>query len=84
MSYLIDTDIIIDFLKNQNSSLLLFDQIASDDLKISVITWAEVEYGITKSPNPKKKKAEFMEKVSNISIKSAFFFFGLGEFVIPY
>ena len=71
MSYLIDTDVIIDFLKNQNSAYFLFEKIATDNLMISIITWVEVEYGIKKSPNPEKRKAEFMEMLDSFSIKIA-------------
>ena len=58
MEYLVDTDILIDFLKNQKPAIDLFSKIKDVPIKISVITFLEVEYGIKKSQNSEKRKNE--------------------------
>lgn len=68
MDYLIDTDIIIDFLKNQNNSVAFFTKIADYPIKISVINQIEIEYGIQKSVHPQKRKKEFQDFLDSFSI----------------
>ncbi|PJC30478.1 hypothetical protein CO051_05490 [Candidatus Roizmanbacteria bacterium CG_4_9_14_0_2_um_filter_39_13] len=49
MEILIDSDIIIDFLSNQNSAVVFFrESISNKKIYISVISWAEVVYGFKK------------------------------------
>ena len=69
MIYLVDTDVIIDFLKNQKPAIDLFNKINSELIKISVITFLEIEYGIKKSYHPEKKKEEFINFMSEFSIE---------------
>jgi predicted nucleic acid-binding protein len=49
MSYLVDSDLIIDFLRNRLQAISLFKRIYSEDIKISIASWIEVMYGIKKS-----------------------------------
>ena len=50
MGILIDSDIIIDFLNNQNSAVNFFkDSTTNNELFISVISWIEVVYGFKKN-----------------------------------
>lgn len=58
MSYLLDSDVIIDFLYGKYP-ILKYQRLTGEDLSISVITKAEVWYGIIKSPNFEKKSQEF-------------------------
>ena len=72
MSYLLDSDIIIDFLYNKDPDKTL-PKLIDEDLYISVITKAEIYYGILKSANHKKRSQEFLDlttllRVSKISI----------------
>lgn len=49
MSYLADSDVIIDFLRSQPQAISLFKRISSQNISISVASWAEIMYGIRKS-----------------------------------
>lgn len=69
MIYLVDTDVIIDFLKNQKPAIDLFNKISGKSIKISVITYLEIEYGIKKSYHPEKKKEEFNNFINEFSIE---------------
>lgn len=69
MNYLADTDVIIDFLKHQQPAIDLFNKINSESIKISVITYLEIEYGIKKSYHPEKRKEEFIHFMKEFSIE---------------
>ncbi len=66
MGYLLDSDIIIDFLKNKESAVSLLQQIGDQQWFISIISWLEILYGIEKSTRPKKRRGEF-EKFLSLS-----------------
>jgi len=73
MGILVDSDIIIDFLNNQNSTINFFKEKTNDEeLFISIISWAEVVYGFKKikSSNKEKLFQDFLEvnKIVVISI----------------
>ncbi len=73
MGILIDSNIIIDFLNNQDSAVNFFKEITSDrELFISIISWAEVVYGFKKNKSFNKEKLfqDFLEdyKIVIISI----------------
>lgn len=70
MNYLVDTDVVIDFLKNQKYSLSFFDKLADQRINISVITLIEIEYGLMKTQEPEKRRAEFNSFLENYSIKT--------------
>ena len=64
MGILIDSDIIIDFLNNQDFAVNFFKETTSSkELFISVISWAEVVYGFKKinSLNKAKLFQDFLE-----------------------
>lgn len=69
MNYLLDTDIVIDFLKNQKPAIDLFRRLTNESLKISVITLMEIGYGIEKSYDPGKKKKQFRNFIEEFSIE---------------
>ncbi len=69
MIYLADTDVIIDFLKSQQPAIDLFNKISDEPIKISVITYLEIEYGIKKSHHPEKRKEEFIHFMREFSIE---------------
>jgi len=55
MGILIDSNIIIDFLNNQDSAVDFFkNRSQNKDLFISIISWAEVVYGFRKNKSHKK------------------------------
>ena len=64
MGYLLDSDIIIDFLKNKGSAVSLLQQIQSQQWFISIISWLEILYGVEKSTQPKKRREEFKKFLS--------------------
>ena len=53
MSYLIDTNIVIDYLKGVKPVVDKISEVLEDNLQISVISLAELYYGAEKSGNPK-------------------------------
>jgi len=72
MGILVDSDIIIDFLNNQNFALNFFKETAiKKELFISIISWAEVVYGFRKNKSLKKAQLfkDFLQE-NNISIIS--------------
>ena len=69
MGYLVDTDVIINYFHNQKDTLFLFKKIKNKPINISVVTLIEIEYGITKSSNPEKRRKEFQAFVDYFSIK---------------
>ena len=69
MIYLVDTDVIIDFFKDQKPAVSLFHKISNEVIKISVITFLEIEYGIEKSYQPEKKKQQFRDFINVFSIE---------------
>lgn len=73
MGILVDSDIIIDFLNNQDFAIDFFKETdSSKELFISVISWAEVVYGFKKINSLSKAKLfqDFLEnnKIAIISI----------------
>ncbi|MBI5123068.1 type II toxin-antitoxin system VapC family toxin [Candidatus Roizmanbacteria bacterium] len=68
MDYLIDTDVCIDFLKDQKPATDLFHKLTNESIKISVITLIEIGYGIEKSYQPEKKKKQFRDFINEFSI----------------
>jgi tRNA(fMet)-specific endonuclease VapC len=58
MSYMLDTNICIYIIKQKPEKVLQkFNSISIDELNLSVITIAELEYGARKSSNPEKNLA---------------------------
>ena len=49
MPYLIDSDIVIDFLNSQEPAIKLFkNELRTGDIFISIISWMEIGYGFKK------------------------------------
>lgn len=75
MSYILDSDVIIDFLYKKDPGNT-FTKLIGENLYISVITKAEIYYGILKSANYKKRSQEYLDliallRVSTISVDEA-------------
>lgn len=69
MKYMLDTNIII-YAKSNNPETVLrkFRKYSPGDLCISVITFAELEYGVEKSLNPVRNRMALLTFLSNIKI----------------
>lgn len=70
MDYLLDTDTVIDVLKNRGVGIERFKNIKDGKFFLSIISWMEVEYGIKKPGNNIKKQLIFDDFLSafNISV----------------
>lgn len=64
MSFLIDTNICIYFLKGMFDLVEKFDEIGIENLYISEITVAELKFGAAKSDHPIKNKVVIEELIS--------------------
>ena len=67
MSFLIDTNICIYFLKGMFELVEKFDEIGIDNLYISEITVAELKFGAAKSDHPIKNKIVIEELISKFN-----------------
>jgi tRNA(fMet)-specific endonuclease VapC len=66
MPYLIDSDVIIDHLADVPTATKLLDQLASEGIAVSIITYMEAYQGVLRSPQPAsahKKFEAFLETV---------------------
>jgi len=52
MPYLIDSDVVIDHLADVAAATKLLDQLASDGIAVSIITYMEAYQGVLRSPHP--------------------------------
>lgn len=65
MKYMLDTNICIYAIKNKPEKVLeKFKENLQEGLCISVITLAELEYGVEKSSNPERNTAALLQFVS--------------------
>ena len=71
MKYMLDTNICIYAIKNKPEKVLeKFKENLQEGLCISVITLAELEYGVEKSSNPEKNMAALLQFVSLLDINT--------------
>lgn len=69
MKYMLDTNICIYAIKNKPENVLKkFKENMQEGLCISVVTLAELEYGVEKSSNPEKNTAALLQFVSLLDI----------------
>src|SRR3972149_8503081 len=70
MKFLIDTDVLIDSLKDQNPPISLFKLTSTAELSISIITWIETTYGIRKrSPMAQKRMDELNTLLKKLNME---------------
>ncbi len=69
MGLLLDSDVIINHLKNKSDYLSSIISISKEDLFMSVINWSEIIYGIRKSKNPIKSNKQFNSFIFDLNIK---------------
>lgn len=72
MDYLLDSDVVIDFLKKKGPGFSFVKDLINDDLHMSIVSWSEIVYGINKSDNSKERLIEFEQllKVLRVTIIS--------------
>lgn len=59
MTYLIDTDVVIRFLKGHQQEVTLLNALSSQGIAISIITYGEIYEGIFYGKNPKQNEQVF-------------------------
>lgn len=69
MAYLLDSDIIIDTLRDKSPGRDVFELVAPRQLAISVITYGEIMYGVRKGENAQKREAELGGFLQDFAIK---------------
>ena len=69
MAFLIDTSVIVNFLRGKQGSDILWREISGKgDLFISIITKAELLYGTYRSGDPDAEKKKVLDLISDFSI----------------
>jgi predicted nucleic acid-binding protein len=61
MNYLLDSDVLIDFLHAKEPGSSLVKQVLLAPTFISIISWSEIMYGINKAENSQKKEMQFLQ-----------------------
>lgn len=61
MSYLIDTDVVANWLKGRQDEVTLLSSLGSDELAISLITYGEIYDGIYYGRNPEANERIFQQ-----------------------
>jgi predicted nucleic acid-binding protein len=61
MSYLVDTDVVANWLKGRQEEVTLLSNFGSEDLTISLITYGEIYDGIYYGRNPQKNERIFQQ-----------------------
>lgn len=65
-SYLVDSDILINFLRGKEPGLSILQDISNYSISISVVSWMKIVYGIKKS-NYSKRIHQFEDLVNRLS-----------------
>ena len=68
MSYLLDTDFVIDCLNERTAAAALLPQLARDGLAISIITHSEIYEGIYGGRNPRRQEAGFRAFLQGVRV----------------
>ena len=72
MKYLLDTNIVIYFLKGKHNLVQKFDLIGFENLYISEITVAELKFGVAKSNSPNKNRLIVNELIKRFKLISIY------------
>ncbi len=70
MSYLVDTDWVVDYLAGRTAVVQLLDELAPQGLAISIITFIEVYEGIYHSRDPQGTEAIFRAFLQAVKVLS--------------
>lgn len=68
MSYLIDSDWVIDHLENVPAATQLLQSLAPQGIAISVVTYMEVLQGVLRNPNPQAARAQFESFLATVPV----------------
>lgn len=68
MSYLIDTDWVVEYLKGRDPAKRIIDALAPEELAISLITYGEIYEGIYYGRDPKRAEQGFLQFIRGIDI----------------
>src|SRR6266487_2182546 len=59
MPYLIDSDVVIDHLADVKAATELLEQLATDGIAVSIITYMEAYQGVLRSPHQTRARKQF-------------------------
>jgi predicted nucleic acid-binding protein len=68
VTYLVDTDRLLDFLKGRADAVRLFASLASDGLAMSLMTYGEIYDGIYRSADPRGQETSFVRMIGWIPV----------------
>jgi predicted nucleic acid-binding protein len=68
MSYLLDSDWVIDHLANEPAATRLLALLAPAGIAISVVTFMEVLEGVLRSPDPPQARADFDAFLASVPV----------------
>lgn len=68
MGLLLDSDVIIDHLKNKNDYLFSIISVSKEELFMSIINWSEIIYGVRKSNDSIKSYKQFNSFIFDLKI----------------
>ena len=68
MSYLIDTDHVIDHLHDQPAVVALLNRLTADGIAISIVTYMEVYDGTLREPDPHAAQEKFHRFLAGIPV----------------
>lgn len=67
--YLLDSDVVIDFLKKKDPGFSAVSKVIKEELAISVVTWMEISYGAKKADPKQQRFKEFATFLKDLDIK---------------
>ncbi len=68
MAYLIDTDIVLDHLAAVPAATALLDELADNDLSISIVTYMEAYQGVLRNSNQHAAQEQFQAFVAVVPV----------------
>ena|SRR5437867_2030206 len=68
MTYLVDTDWVIDFLKGKSGALSLFTTLSRDGIAISLVIYGEIYEGIYYGADPKRQERAFLALLRGVDV----------------
>ncbi|HEY7030069.1 MAG TPA: type II toxin-antitoxin system VapC family toxin [Thermomicrobiales bacterium] len=68
MTYLVDSDLVIDHLAGRPEALALLQQLTAGGLSVSIITYAEVYEGIYGGRDPKTRERVFRKMLQTMNV----------------
>ncbi len=68
MSYLIDSDIVVDFLRGRSTAVTLLADLESEGIAISLVTYGEIYEGIIFGQNPRRTAQGFRLFLGSVDV----------------